>query len=143
MKLSSILAALFLISLASLIGCDSGSFHDYKAKTTDEEEIKITLTKYFEAWNNKDADGVLSLIHEDAQMMVGAERSVLSKKQFTDRLPERFKNSPKFKEGSPKMNVMGREATVTIPMKSTIYNLQYVVKLAKENDKWYIMSKIY
>jgi len=137
----SIFAAIFLFSLLGFLGCDT--LNDYKPKTTDEELIKATLVNYFEAWNKNNADGVLSLVHEDAQMMVGSGRAILSKKQFSERLSERFKYAPKFTEGSPKMKVDNDEATVIIPMRGTEFNLQYVVKLVRANDRWYIMSKAY
>ena len=75
MKKNSFLASFFLFSISVFIGCDT--LNDYKPRTAEEKEIKSTLVKYFEAWNNGDADGVLSLVHEDAQMMVGSGRDVL------------------------------------------------------------------
>ena len=142
MKRSSIFLTIFFISLLGFIGC--ATLNDYKAKTPDEEEIKTTLVKYFEEWDNHDADGVLSVVHEDAKMMTGGvDRLVLSKKQFSEYLPRRLKIAPKLEVGSPKMNVRGDEATVKVPFSGTGFNLVMTMELVKENGKWYILSSKY
>ena len=141
MERSSVLAFFILFLISFFMGCDT--LNDYKPKTAEEEAIKSTLVTYFDAWNKDDAGGVLSVVHEDAQMMVGSGRDILTKKQFAERLPERFKNAPKFEEGSPDMDISGDKATVTMPMRGSDFNLEFVIKLAKADDRWYIMSKAY
>ena len=145
MKRSPIFVTIFLISLLGFIGC--ATLNDYKAKTADEEEIKATLVKYFEAWENRDIDGVLSYIHEDAKMMTGGlDRVVLSKKQFSEYVPQVYwSKAPKLELGSPKMNVMGDEATVRVPFicMDTGQPFNMFMELVRENGKWYIMSNKY
>ena len=58
-------------------------------------------------------------------------------------MPERFKYAPKFEEGSPDMDVSGDQASVTMPMRGSDFNLEFIIKLAKANGRWYIMSKAY
>ena len=133
-----------LVSLVGFIGC--ATLKDYKAKTAEEEGIKTTLVKFYEARNNYDVDGFLSVYHEDAKIMIGGKESmVLSKKQCSEYLPRHFATAGKVELGSPKMNVRGDEATVRMPLRIIDYNvrLQMVMELVRENGKWYILSSRY
>lgn len=141
MKPKIFIVAILTISIISIIGC--ATFNDYKAKTTDEEEIKVAFQKYWEEWDNHDSEGVLSFIHGNAQIMTGRERLVVSKKQFSGILPERFKKSIKFRKGSPKMIIKGDEAVVIVPYRSGNINLLVTYNLVRENNNWYIMSTKY
>ena len=142
MKCRSIFATILVISLLGFIGC--ATLNDYKPKTADEEEIKTTLVTYFEAWNNHDADGVLSVVHEDAKMMMGGiDRLVFSKKQLLEILPEMLRKSHKITQESPNMNVTGDEATARVPFSGSGFKLVMTMELVRENGKWYIMSNKY
>lgn len=142
MKYRSTFVTILLFSLVGFVtGC--ATFKDYKPKTAAEEEIMTTLNTYFDSWSNHDADGVLSVIHEDAKLMTGRERNVLDKKQFAEYLPNRFKTASDIRKGSPKMSVRGDEATVTVPFNGPDWQLSWVVKLVKENGKWFILSTKY
>ena len=141
MKHNSIFVTILVISLLGFISC--AILNDYKAKTADEEEIKTTLVKFYEARNNYDVDGFLSVFHEDAKIMVGWERVVLSKKQCSEYLPRYFSGASKIELGSPKMNVRDDEATVRMPFSVSGASLQMVMELVRENGKWYILSSKY
>ena len=133
-----------LVSLVGFIGC--ATLKDYKAKTAEEEGIKTTLVKFYEARNNYDVDGFLSVFHEDAKIMIGGRESmVLSKKQCSEYLPTYFGSASQIELGSPKMNVRGDEATVRMPLRIIEFglNLQMVMELVRENGKWYILSSRY
>ena len=130
-----------LVSLVGFIGC--ATLNEYKAKTAEEEEIKTTLVKFYEARNNYDVDGFLSVFHENAKIMVGWERVVLSKKQCSEYLPQYFSGAYKIELGSPKMNVRGDEATVRMPFSVSGASLQMVMELVRENGKWYILRSKY
>ena len=67
------------------------------------------LAAYFEPWNNHDADTLLSMIREDAQLMTGRERRMNSKQEYAEALPDRFEKNPHINVGSPKMEVNGDE----------------------------------
>ena len=129
-----------LVTLVGFIGC--ATLKDYKAKTAEEEGIKTTLVKFYEARNNFDVDGFLSVYHEDAKIMVGSERVVLPKKHCREYLTQYFSRASKIEVGSPKMNVRGDEATVRMPFQVIDYgvSLQMVMELVRENGKWYILS---
>jgi len=143
MKRYAFVMAILTISLISLIGC--ATFNDYKAKTSDEEEIKASFIKFWEQYNNKNAEGVLSFFHKDAKIMTGKERNVLSKQEYSELLPKRFKSPINFRKGSPKMMVNGDKAVVKIPYSASDINLNLLVEyeLVKENGHWYIMSTKY
>lgn len=152
MKHSSIFVTLFFVSLLGFMGCTT--LNNYKAKTTDEAEIKTTLIKYLEAWENHDADSLLYFIHEDARIMIGGEeryslregriiklgQMVLSKKQYSEILPERFRESPSYRWGSPEMNVRDDWATVAMRAITANFHARVGTILMRDNGKWYIIS---
>jgi len=127
--------------LISIIGC-STKFIDYKAKTTDEEEIKTTLLNYWEAEENADR-GFLSFFHEDARIMTGRYRAVVSKQQYSIMLQSIFAQGWSWEKGSPKMNVKGDEAIIKVWLYGGGVSLYYTYNLVRENGRWYIMSTKY
>lgn len=150
MKHSSIIITLIIYSFG-FIGC--ATLNDYKAKTTDEAEIKTILVKYLEAWENHDADSLISVIHEDARIMIGGEerysfrdgriiksgQMVLSKKQYSEILPKRFRESLSYRWGNPEMNVRGDWATVSMRAITADFHARVGTVFMRDNGKWYIM----
>ena len=66
-----------------------------------EEAIKSVFAVYKETWNQKDADGLISLFHEEAKIMEGYKNpQIKSKSEYRDLLPAKFKKvgSVKFKK---------------------------------------------
>jgi len=151
MKHSLIIVTILFFSLVSFVGC--ATLNDYKAKTTDEAEIKISIVKYLEAWENHDADSLLSVIHEDARIVIGGEerysvrdgriiksgQMVLSKKQFSEILPKRFRESLSYRWGRPEMNVRGDWATVSMRTITANFHARVGTVFMRDNGKWYIM----
>ena len=68
---------LFFVVSAFFFGCAS-TLKDYKPKSSEEEAIKMILLAYETAWNKHDQQGVLTLLHKDAQLMTGRERSMVT-----------------------------------------------------------------
>ena len=81
-----------------------------------------------------------NLIHENAAMMTGRQRKILSKTEYVKVLPKRLAENPPVALGKPKMTISGDEAEVKIYMTRGDYNGLVVFHLKMENDKWYILS---
>lgn len=137
------IVTIFTMLFTSLIGCATTTLVDYKAKTTDEEEIKTTLLNYSEALRDVDAEKALSFYHEDARIMYDRLKVVVSKQQFSEILPTMIGKFLPATMGTPKMNVKGDEAIVKVPLDIDVVVLQMTYNLVRENGKWYIMSNNY
>ncbi len=81
-------------------GCVA-TLKDYNAQSPDEQEIKTILIKWQDSWNNKENEGVLSVIHKNAKIMIGEERKIVSKKEYGDLIPSRRREVGKVTYGEP------------------------------------------
>jgi len=99
--------------LVFLFGC-AATLKEYKPKSSEEEAIKMSLLAFESAWNKHDQQGVLNLLHENAQLMTGREKSLLSKKEYVSILPKRMTDFPTTKLYEPTISVAGDKASVKI-----------------------------
>jgi len=93
-------------------GC--ATVHDYEPKSQDEVEIKALLVDMETKWKNLDKPGYLALMSDDAKIMYGRERKIVSKAEYAKLLPERMKELGPMKFGTPEINVTGDTATVKL-----------------------------
>jgi hypothetical protein len=63
-------------------------FIDYR--NANEEAILAVLKDYENAWNKKDADGVVAIYYPGAQIMLGKKKKSVSRENYITVLPERF-----------------------------------------------------
>ena len=113
---------------------------DYKPKTPQEQALKSTLLAFQEGVNTKNSRKIENLIHENAAVMTGRERKILSKSEYAKVLPKRLVENPPVALGKPKMTVDGDKAEVKIYMTRGDYNGLVVFHMEMENDRWYIIS---
>jgi hypothetical protein len=111
-RISIFLGFLFF---TSLLGCvtQTGGLKDYSPKTSAEAEIKQCLVAFVESYNSGDLDGVLSTIHEKAQIKDATGR-ILSKEQFGWQIESRFKQGVQLEWQAPKISVDGDKAAVEV-----------------------------
>lgn len=119
-------------------GCVS-TLKDYKPKSSEEEAIKMTLATFESAWNKQDQQGVLTLFHENAQIMTGREKSIVSKKEYVSILPKRMPNFSPAKLYEPTISVAGDKASVKLRLDMGQYQNQFTFYMIRENNKWFIM----
>jgi hypothetical protein len=80
-----------------------------------EEAIKSVFAVYKETWNQKDADGLISLFHEEAKIMEGYKNpQIKSKSEYRGLLPAKFKRVGSVKFKKIKINATDHEATVKV-----------------------------
>jgi hypothetical protein len=129
---------LFVSFLVFLFGC-AATLKDYKPKSSEEEAIKTSLLAYESAWNKYDQQGVLTLLHEDAQLMIGSEKSMVSKKEFAVILPRAMPDFSPAELYEPTISVAGDKATIKLLVDMRQYQTQFTFHMIRENNKWLIM----
>ncbi|NIO19968.1 MAG: DUF4440 domain-containing protein [Candidatus Aenigmarchaeota archaeon] len=134
---------LLLITLLSF-----GLFYSFgfssMAISSDEEEIKAVLASYMEAWNKKDARGVIAVYHQDAKIMTGKEKKIVSKDKYLEILPERF-NLGSMKLGKPSIKIKGDNAKVRVKMNLSGFRrtTRTTFSMIRESDRWFITKQTY
>ena len=111
----------------------------------DEEKIKATLKDYENAWNKKDADGVIAFYHQNARIMTGKNRDIVSRKHYRKLLPDRFKTAKSIYFGVPRMKIAGDKAKVKVKIKLTGDGSESIVTyfMVRQNGKWLIVKQRY
>ena len=113
---------------------------DYEPKTTQEQALKGVLLDFQDGVNTLDAVKVGNLIHENASIMTGRDRKILSKAQYVKILPKRLAENPPISLGKPKIAVAGNRAEVKIYMTRGNYNGLIVYHMKLDKNRWYIQS---
>ena len=111
----------------------------------DEEAIKAILKDYEDAWNKKDADGVIAFYHQKAIVMTGKNRDIVSRKHYRKILPDKFKTAKSLYFGVSRMKIVGDKAKVKVKMRMTGFDSSIVVSYAmvRQNGKWLIVKTRY
>ena len=77
-----------LIFLALAFAC-APTLKEYQPQSAEEEQIKALLVDWQDSWNNKDQARVLAFLHDDAKLMYGRERTVATKQEYAQLLPDK------------------------------------------------------
>jgi len=137
------LMSIFVV-LALLIGCATTKLDDYKATSTDEEEIIQVMTRARNAWDKYDESGFIAEFcpeGEFAYRALGTNRGnklTVSK----DMIPTIFSASHKSMGyydniENPKISITGDKAKFTATNNNK-YGWLNMVSLLRENGKWCI-----
>jgi hypothetical protein len=129
---------LFFFVSFFFFGCAS-TLKDYKPKSSEEEAIKMTLVAFESAWNKHDQQGVLALLHENAQLMTERGKSIVSKKEFAVLLPRGMTEFSPTELYEPTISVAGDKASVKLRVDMGQYQNQFTFHMIRENNKWSIM----
>jgi len=132
--------AIVLVITAVLSCGQNEPLSNYEPGSPQEQALKSILLDFQESVNTKDSQKLENLIHENAAIMVGQERKIVSKAAYSKILPKRLAENPPVELGKPKMTVSGDEAEVKIYMTRGDYNGLVVFTMKLENDRWYIVS---
>ncbi len=130
-----------VISITAILSCGQNEpLSSYEPRSPQEQKLKSTLLEFQAGVNTKNSEKIENLIHENAAIMTGRERKILSKAEYAKVLPKRLAENPPVALGKPKMTISGDEAEVKIYMTRGDYNGLVVFNMKMENDKWYIKS---
>jgi len=133
-----LLLALGLLVMGSFFACVSLKY--YTPKSSAEAAIKMVLLTWEHSWNNHDEEGVLALYHEEAKIMYGTDRQIVSKEEYVEIIPERMEEAPTVQFGTPRIKISRDEAVVNIILSMKEHDTPCTFHLVRENDKWFIMS---
>ncbi len=112
MRLLSVLI-IFFASMGIMTGCVT-SQKQAQPLTAVECAIHQTFKSMEVAWKNCDKNTFMTFISEDASMMSGKERYILTKSQLADTYPAKMKNLGPIQFKVKKVNVEGNEANVKV-----------------------------
>lgn len=131
--------------MGMVLGCSAGTLKGYTPHTTTESQVQATLIELEQSWKRGDTEAVLALFDEDAQIMIGTDRQVLSKVQFAAALPARMAAMPSFTMGPPVFGVSAddRNAIVKTIMNVATKQYFYTFSLAMENERWWIKKSFF
>ena len=132
---------LLIITLTLVLSCGQNEpITDYEPKSPQEQALKTILLDFQDGVNTRNSRKIENLIHENAAVMTGRERKVLSKPEYVKILPKRLAENPPVALGKPKMTVSGDKAEVKIYMTRGDYDGLVVFNMKMENDRWYIQG---
>ena len=112
----------------------------YEPESVHEQALKTVLLDLQDGVNTRDSKKIENLIHEDASIMTGRDRKILSKAEYIKILPKRLADNSPIALGKPKMAISDDSAEVKIYMTRGNYNGLVVYNMRLEDNKWYIQS---
>ena len=129
----------FVIVATAAISCGQNEpLSTYEPKSPQEQALKNVFLDFQDGANTRNSKKIENLIHEKASLMIGRERKILSKAEYSKILPKRLADNPPIALGKPKMKVSGDSAEVKIYMTRGNYNGLIIYTMKLEDDKWYI-----
>ena len=131
----------FAVVIPAILSCGQNEpLTDYEAKSPQEQALKSILLDFQDGVNTLDSNKVVNLIHEKASIMIGRDRKILSKAEYSNILPKRLAENPSIALGKPKMTLSDDEAEVRIYMARGDINTLVIFNMKLEDDEWYIQS---
>jgi ketosteroid isomerase-like protein len=117
-------------------------FIDYR--NANEKAILAVLTEYQNAWNRKDANRVVAMYHQDAQIMLGKKKKSISKGQYVTILPEKFSLGSMELKGSS-IEIKGCRAKVKVRMRlsDSERTTRTIFSMVRLHNRWLIMKQEY
>jgi len=137
-----------------MFGCatdTSTRLRDYKPKSAAEAEIKKCLMDYELAFNRHDLEGVLALIHDQAQLQDSLRGAMVSKKEYISTLGWFFSHSSRRWYSFPTLTVKDEQADVKTRFRylwidpnngaENWGSNQETLSMVREGGKWLILKR--
>ena len=137
-SLKSIWLIPLILPIFMILSAQNSLLEDYKPESSTQEALKEVLMEFQEGINNKNEYLLGKLLHANAELMVGRNRKLLSKKEYIQILPQRLMESPTVKLSKPKIMTAGKNAIVKIYMWRGNSKILVVFHMLFENYKWLI-----
>ena len=135
---NAVLLGMLLLSI-TIISCGTDTpLAEYIPSSDQEAAIKNVLLGFEDGVNRRDVKKVAGFIHEDATLMLGRERRLISKPDYLKILPQRLADQPPIALGRPKMALSGNAAGVRIYMKRGEARALVTFHLTHEDHRWAI-----
>lgn len=137
-------ALLLWMLIYTVLSCGTDTpLAEYTPSSDQEAAVKSVLLDFEDGVNRRDTQNVAGLIHEDATLMLGRERSQHSKSDYLKILPQRLADQPPISLGKPKMALYGNTADVRIYMKRGEARILITFHLAHDDHRWAISGWTY
>jgi len=133
-KSFSILVALCIVCLMGIV-----TAHGNQAVV---DSIKNTLSGYQKAWNKKDTQKVISYYHDEAAIMTGGGRKMVTKKQYEKIVPARYKHG-KVKFHEPNITIKENAAEVSVKASYKKFDAQFEFLMVPQGEQWLIRVQEY
>ncbi len=131
----------FAIIISAILSCGQNEpLSTYEPKSPQEQALKNVLLDFQDGVNTRNAKKIDNLIHEKASLMIGRERKLLSKAEYSKILPKRLADNPSIALGKPRMKVSDDNAEVKIYITRGDYNGLMNFNMKLEESKWYIQG---
>ncbi len=129
------------IAAAAILSCGQNEpLAQYEPQSPQEQALKRVLLDFQDGVNTKDSKKVADLIHENAAIMTGRDRKIMSKADYLKILPKRLAENPSIVLGKPKISLDGDKAEVKIYMTRGDLNVLVVYGMRMEGHQWYIYA---
>ncbi|NNK85337.1 MAG: hypothetical protein HKO91_07295 [Desulfobacterales bacterium] len=90
--------------------------------------------------NTKDPKKISDLLHENASIMIGRDRKIVSKAEYIKILPQRLAENPPVTLGKPKMAISENNAEVKIYMSRENSRVLVTFHMQLDKNTWHIKS---
>ena len=131
----------FTVIVIMTIACGQDEpIANYEPGSSEEKALKGVLLDFQDGVNSRDAVKIINLIHEDASIMTGRERKLLTKAEYFNILPKRLAENPPIALGKPKMAISGSQAEVKTYITRGEYRGLLVFNMKRVGNKWYIQG---
>lgn len=113
--------------------------------SAEEKELKTFLADYEEAWNKEDVNAIMAFYHDNAKIMTGRNRSIVSRAKYTDIMPGKLKQAGSMKFGKPKIKITENRAKVkvTAELSRMSRDVRFCFYMVRENGRWLITKTEY
>jgi hypothetical protein len=131
---------LFLVLACAVLllsACDA-PLNTYEPRSAAEQAVKQVLLDFESGVNERSADRVAGLLHPDASIWIGRERTVLSREEYVRVLPRRLEESPALGLGTPKIDLDENRAEVRVYMTRGEAKILMVFHLVFDKGRWWI-----
>ncbi len=131
---------LFLVLACAVLllsACDA-PLNTYEPRSAAEQAVKQVLLEFESGVNEGSADRVAGLLHPDASILIGRERTVLSREEYVRVLPRRLEESPALGLGTPKIDLSENRAEVRVYMTRGEAKILMVFHLVFDKGRWWI-----
>ncbi len=112
---------------------------DQSIELNDEKAVREVTNAWENHWNEEEVDELLSLIHEESQLMYGYNQ-LANKKDYSEIVGKRMKATGSMKFKNHKIKIMDDKAKVELDLKLAWGSFPTTFKLKKENKKWLVTS---
>jgi len=143
---------IYIISISIILivlGCTT--LQEYEATGPEEKAIVNQVSIFQKSFDKEYAYSSLDLFSDDARIMVGRERKILSKQEYTEHVSNRIKKNIQLDisyVGAPKIRIDGNTAIVKISMvlldaDMNAVVINFILDFVKQNGKWLIKNSRY